>query len=45
VALVLASAEEVDRDHFFRQLKIYGGGVTAAVPALVWLAVVVPGFG
>ncbi|MFC4497269.1 SLC13 family permease [Streptomyces ovatisporus] len=44
-ALVLASAEEVDRDRFFRQLMIYGGVVTAAVPALVWLAIVVPGFG
>ncbi|HEV7626931.1 MAG TPA: SLC13 family permease, partial [Streptomyces sp.] len=42
-ALVLASAEEVDRDRFFRQLMIYGGVVTAAVPALVWLAIVVPG--
>ncbi len=44
-ALVLASAEEVDRDRFFRQLMIYGGAVTAAVPALVWLAIVVPGLG
>ncbi|QPP09499.1 SLC13 family permease [Streptomyces bathyalis] len=44
-ALVLASAEEVDRDRFFRQLMIYGGVVTAAVPALIWLAMVVPGFG
>ncbi|WP_268933157.1 SLC13 family permease, partial [Streptomyces albidus (ex Kaewkla and Franco 2022)] len=44
-ALVLASAEEVDRDRFFRQLMIYGGVVTAAVPALIWLAIVVPGFG
>lgn len=44
-ALVLASAEEVDRDRFFRQLMIYGGVVTALVPALIWLALVVPGFG
>ncbi|SCK22450.1 SLC13 family permease [Streptomyces sp. WMMB 322] len=44
-ALVLASAEEVDRDRFFRQLMIYGGVVTAAVPALIWLTMVVPGFG
>ncbi|NLU74759.1 SLC13 family permease [Streptomyces sp. HNM0575] len=44
-ALVLASAEESGRDRLFRQLMIYGGVVTAAVPALVWLAMVVPGFG
>ncbi|WP_314172908.1 SLC13 family permease [Streptomyces winkii] len=44
-ALVLASAEEAGRDRLFRQLMIYGGAVTAAVPALIWLAMVVPGFG
>ncbi|RAJ65679.1 citrate transporter [Streptomyces sp. Amel2xB2] len=44
-ALVLASAEETDRDRFFRQLMIYGGAVTVVVPALIWLAMVVPGFG
>jgi di/tricarboxylate transporter len=44
-ALVLASAEESARDRLFRQLMIYGGLVTAAVPALIWLAMVVPGFG
>ncbi|MFE5256092.1 SLC13 family permease [Streptomyces coelicoflavus] len=44
-ALVLAAAPDVDRDRFFRQLMIYGGIVAAAVPALAWLVLVVPGFG
>ncbi|MFF6865241.1 SLC13 family permease [Streptomyces ardesiacus] len=44
-ALVLAAAPDVDRDRFFRQLMIYGGIVVAAVPALVWLVLVVPGLG
>ncbi|MBU6536205.1 SLC13 family permease [Streptomyces sp. NPDC057245] len=44
-ALVLAAAPDVDRDRFFRQLMVYGGIVVAAVPALVWLVLVVPGFG
>ncbi|MER5182217.1 SLC13 family permease [Streptomyces sp. NPDC002896] len=44
-ALVLAAAPDVDRDRFFRQLMIYGGIVVAVVPAVVWLAMVVPGLG
>ncbi|WP_030263844.1 SLC13 family permease [Streptomyces violens] len=44
-ALVLANAKNVDRDGFFKQLMVYGALVVAAVPALVWLALVVPGFG
>ncbi|GAA2569702.1 MULTISPECIES: SLC13 family permease [Streptomyces] len=44
-ALVLAAAPDVDRDRFFRQLMVYGGIVVAAVPALAWLVLVVPGFG
>ncbi|UQT61407.1 SLC13 family permease [Streptomyces durmitorensis] len=44
-ALVLAAAPDVDRERFFRQLMIYGGIVVAVVPAAVWLAFVVPGFG
>nr|WP_239091921.1 SLC13 family permease [Streptomyces sp. SID14478] len=45
-ALVLANAEDVDRDRFFRQLMIYGAGVVVVAPAVVWLAfVVVPGIG
>ena len=44
-ALVLAAAADVDRDRFFRQLMIYGGIIVAVVPAVVWLVMVVPGFG
>ncbi|EHR61595.1 SLC13 family permease [Saccharomonospora cyanea] len=44
-ALVLASAQHVDRDRFFRQLLVYGGIVVAAAPAAVWLMLIVPGFG
>ncbi|RPK35634.1 SLC13 family permease [Streptomyces sp. ADI93-02] len=44
-ALVLAAAPDVDRDRFFRQLMIYGGVIVAVVPAVVWLVLVVPGFG
>ncbi|MFC8125814.1 SLC13 family permease [Streptomyces sp. NPDC057302] len=44
-ALVLAAAPDVDRERFFRQLMMYGGIVVAVVPAAVWLAFVVPGFG
>jgi di/tricarboxylate transporter len=44
-ALVLAAAPDVDRERFFRQLMIYGAIVVAVVPAVVWLVLVVPGFG
>ncbi|MER6089435.1 SLC13 family permease [Streptomyces bluensis] len=44
-ALVLAAAPDVDRERFFRQLMVYGGIVVAAVPAVVWLVMVVPGWG
>ncbi|MEU6222945.1 SLC13 family permease [Streptomyces sp. NPDC047042] len=43
-ALVLASAPDVDRERFFRQLMMYGGIVVAVVPAVVWLVLVVPGW-
>jgi di/tricarboxylate transporter len=43
-ALVLASAPDVDRERFFRQLMVYGGVVVAVVPAVVWLVLVVPGW-
>ncbi|GGU50708.1 SLC13 family permease [Lentzea flava] len=42
-ALVLAGAQDVDRDKFFKQLMVYGGIMVAAAPPLVWLAFVVPG--
>jgi len=44
-ALVLAAARDIDRDRFFRQLMVYGGIMVVVVPAVVWLAMVVPGFG
>ncbi|GAA2304930.1 SLC13 family permease [Streptomyces kunmingensis] len=44
-ALVLANAEDIDRDRFFRQLMVYGAGVVVVAPAVVWLAFVVPGLG
>ena len=40
-ALVLASAQHVDRDVFLRQLMIYGGLVTLVAPLVVWLLFVV----
>ncbi|MET9634138.1 SLC13 family permease [Lentzea sp. NPDC006480] len=42
-ALVLAGAQDVDRDKFFKQLMVYGAIMVAAAPPLVWLALVVPG--
>ncbi|WP_199434367.1 SLC13 family permease [Qaidamihabitans albus] len=44
-ALVLANAQDVDRDRFFKQLMVYGGIIVAAAPAAVWLVLLVPGFG
>ncbi|QFU93905.1 SLC13 family permease [Amycolatopsis sp. YIM 10] len=44
-ALVLANAKNVDRDTFFRQLMVYGGIMVVVVPAAVWLALIVPGWG
>jgi di/tricarboxylate transporter len=40
-ALVLASAQGIDRDVFLRQLMIYGGIVTLVAPIVVWLLFVV----
>jgi len=42
-ALVLANAQGVDRDLFFRRLLAYGALVTAAAPVVVWLAFIVVG--
>ncbi|MFE1145822.1 SLC13 family permease [Streptomyces albidoflavus] len=42
-ALVLAAAEDTDRERFFRQLMLYGGAVTALAPLVFWLTLVVPG--
>ena len=40
-ALVLANAQGVDRDVFFRQLMVYGAIVTLVAPVVVWLLFVV----
>ncbi len=40
-ALVLANAQGVDRDVFFRRLLAYGALVTVAAPVVVWLLFVV----
>ncbi|SHF72642.1 SLC13 family permease [Geodermatophilus nigrescens] len=43
-ALVLANAQNVDRDRFYRQMLGYAGIVVAAGPLLAWLVFVVPGW-
>ena len=40
-ALVLASAQGIDRDVFFRKLLAYGAIVTVVAPVVVWLLFVV----
>ena len=40
-ALVLASAQHIDRDVFLRQLMIYGGIVTLVAPLVLWVLFVV----
>jgi di/tricarboxylate transporter len=40
-ALVLANAQGIDRDRFFRQLLGYGAIVTIVAPVVVWLVFVV----
>lgn len=43
-ALVLANAQDVDRDRFYKQILAYAGIVVAVGPLLAWLVfVVVPG--
>ncbi len=42
-ALVLANAQNVDRDAFFRKLLAWGGIVVVVAPLLAWLAFVVIG--
>jgi di/tricarboxylate transporter len=44
-ALVLANAQDVDRDRFYKQILAYAGIVVAVGPLLAWLVfVVVPGW-
>jgi len=40
-ALVLANAQGVDREAFFRKLLAYGAAVTVIAPVVVWLLFVV----
>ncbi len=43
-ALVLANAQDVDRDRFYKQILAYSGIVVAVGPLLAWLVFVVPGW-
>ncbi|TWH71506.1 hypothetical protein JD78_00001 [Modestobacter roseus] len=43
-ALVLANAQDVDRDRFYKQMLGYSGIVVVAGPLLAWLVFVVPGW-
>lgn len=43
-ALVLANAQDVDRDRFYKQILAYSGIVVAIGPLLAWLVFVVPGW-
>ena len=43
-ALVLANAQGVDRDRFYKQILGYSGVVVAVGPLLAWLVFVVPGW-
>ncbi|SET46626.1 SLC13 family permease [Geodermatophilus poikilotrophus] len=43
-ALVLANAQDVDRDRFYKQILAYSGIVVTVGPFLAWLVFVVPGW-
>ncbi len=43
-ALVLANAQDVDRDRFYKQILGYAAIVVAVGPLLAWLVFVVPGW-
>ncbi|SCX38730.1 Na+/H+ antiporter NhaD [Klenkia marina] len=43
-ALVLANAQDVDRDRFYKQILGYSGVVVLVGPLLAWLVFVVPGW-
>jgi di/tricarboxylate transporter len=44
-ALVVANAQNVDRDAFFKRLLAYGAVITLVAPLVVWLPLVVLGIG
>jgi di/tricarboxylate transporter len=43
-ALVVASAQAVDKDRFYRQMLVYSALVVAFGPLLAWLVLVLPGW-
>ena len=43
-ALVLANAQDVDRDKFYKQILKYSALVVAIGPLLAWAALVLPGW-
>ena len=43
-ALVLANAQDVDKDRFYKQILAYAAIVVAVGPLLAWLVFVVPGW-
>ncbi|MFQ1003583.1 SLC13 family permease [Modestobacter sp. SSW1-42] len=43
-ALVLANAQDVDRDKFYKQMLAYSGVVVVIGPLVAWLVFVVPGW-
>ena len=43
-ALVLANAQDIDRDRFYKQILAYSAIVVAIGPLLAWLVFVVPGW-
>jgi len=43
-ALVVANAQGVDKDHFYRQMLVYSGLVVLIGPLLAWLVLILPGW-
>jgi len=43
-ALVLANAQDIDRDRFYKQMLGYSGAVVVIGPLVAWLVFVVPGW-
>jgi di/tricarboxylate transporter len=43
-ALVVANAQDVDKEAFFRKLLAYGAVVVVAAPLVTWLTLIVPGW-
>jgi di/tricarboxylate transporter len=43
-ALVVANAQGVDKDRFYREMLVYSGVVVAIGPLLAWLVLILPGW-